>query len=36
VVRESLIKGGDAAGYHEPDGVVTSRSGHACVVGFVD
>jgi leucyl-tRNA synthetase len=36
VVRQELLDSGEGATYHEPDGVVTSRGGEACVVGFID
>lgn len=35
-VKEELIAQGLAASYHEPDGLVVSRTGENCVVGFVD
>lgn len=35
-VRDELIKQNEACIYYEPDGVVISRGGENCVVGFVD
>ena len=36
VVREEMIAAGQAAAYWEPDGIVVSRSGDACVVKPLD
>ncbi|KAF2105575.1 hypothetical protein BDV96DRAFT_509206 [Lophiotrema nucula] len=36
LVKEKLIKSGDAFNYAEPDGLVISRSGDECVAAFLD
>lgn len=36
LVKQELLESGEGATYYEPDGVVTSRGGEACVVGFID
>lgn len=36
LIREQLIKGGQALVYREPDGEVVSRSGDVCVVALCD
>lgn len=36
LIREKLLKSGDAIPYAEPDGVVISRSGDVCVVALLD
>jgi len=35
-VREQLFKSGEAFAYAEPEGLVTSRSGDACIVALLD
>lgn len=36
ILREEMIAKGEATNYHEPEGIVMSRSGNECVVAFCD
>lgn len=35
-VKKDLIESGLASVYHEPDGLVMSRSGDQCIVTYID